>query len=116
MWGDGSSLRLRRALRPIHSLPEIRAGWFMWALRDATAQAGHYRIATEAKDFYRRMAGEIGAACDDGRLDCLPPRATVVPPFRTDYVWPTLSAAARMVSGVTEPEAAAPGSTYLTRS
>ena len=76
---------------------EIRAGWFMWALRDATAQAGHYRTATEAKDFYRRMAGEIGAACDDGRLDCLPPRATMVPPFRTDYVWPTLSAAARMV-------------------
>ena len=40
------------------------------------------------------------------------PKPCGVPPVGTL----TLSAAARMVSGVTEPEAAAPGSTYLTRS
>lgn len=76
---------------------EIRAGWFMWALRDAAAQAGHHRTAVEAKAFYRRMAREIGAACDDGRLDCLAPRVTMVPPFRTDYVWPTLLKSGEMV-------------------
>ncbi|MBY6266421.1 hypothetical protein EI613_31655 (plasmid) [Azospirillum sp. 412522] len=85
---------------------EIRAGWFMWALRDATAQAGHYRSATEAKDFYRRMTREIDMACNDGRLDCLPSRVTMVPPFRAEYIWSTLQAAGRMIGFLATMESA----------
>jgi hypothetical protein len=69
---------------------EIRTGWFIFALRDAAAQAGHYRTALEARAFYARLSDEIATACDDGRLDCLPPRATVAPPFRREYVRPAL--------------------------
>jgi hypothetical protein len=65
---------------------EYRGGWFMWALREAVSQAGHYATALEARDFYGRLAGEIDAACADGRLSCLAPRATLAPPFRIGYV------------------------------
>jgi len=77
---------------------EIRAGWFMWAFRDAVAHAGHYRSAPEARDFYRRLSAEIDAACNDGRLNCLPPRATMVPPFRNDYLMSTVRAAGSIVN------------------
>jgi hypothetical protein len=60
---------------------EIRSGWFLWVLRDAVATAGGYRDARTAKAFYRQLAAEIDAACDDGRLQCLPPRHTMAPPF-----------------------------------
>jgi len=71
--------------------PEILSGWFMWALRDAVAAAGHYASGRDADAFYRRLAGEINAACDDGRLPCLPFRATMAPPFRWHYVTDALA-------------------------
>lgn len=76
---------------------EVRAGWFMWALRDAVAQAGHYRSAPDAQAFYARLAEEIGAACDGGRLDCLPPRSTMVPPFRLSFVGDAVRTFGRML-------------------
>ena len=74
---------------------ELRAGWFIWAVRSAAAINGYHRSAPEARAFYRRLAAELNAACDDGRLSCLPPRATLAPPFRMDDVPPTLAAARR---------------------
>jgi hypothetical protein len=70
----------------INPCPEILSGWFMWALRDAVKDAGHYRSAVSARDFYLRLASEINDACDDHRLNCLPGRATMMPPFRTSYL------------------------------
>ena len=69
----------------------IPAGWFMWGLRDAVAQAGHYSSAGDSLAFYKRLAAEINAACDDGRLACLPERATLAPPFRWVYVGDALA-------------------------
>ncbi len=66
--------------------PEILSGWFMWALRDAVAQAGHYRSAKAAAAFYERLAEEIDSACRAGRIDCLPARSTLAPPFRSEYL------------------------------
>jgi hypothetical protein len=66
--------------------PEILSGWFMWALRDAVAQAGHYRSAREANAFYERLADEIDAACSARQIDCLAPRSTLAPPFRAGYL------------------------------
>lgn len=54
---------------------QIGGGWFMWALRDATAAAGHATSARAALDFYRRVADEVNAACADGRLPAGPPRS-----------------------------------------
>jgi hypothetical protein len=66
--------------------PEILAGWFMWALREAVAQAGHYRSAPEALHFYERLADEVHAACESGKIECLPRRDTLAPPFRWHYL------------------------------
>lgn len=65
---------------------EFGGGWFVWALRDATAAAGHYTDAVAAAAFYRRLAAEIHVACDDGRLQCGPRRDSLAPLFP----WPRL--------------------------
>lgn len=45
-------------------------GFFMWAFREAVAMNGYYRTGTAAMEYYRRLASEVGAACDQGRLAC----------------------------------------------
>lgn len=74
----------------IKPCPEILSGWFMWALRDATAAAGHYRSAEEARSFYLRLAAEIDTACDQHPGECLSYRQTMVPPWRGHYFIDTL--------------------------
>jgi hypothetical protein len=65
----------------LYNLPrdEFAAAWFIYALRDAAAAAGHYQSARDSEDFYRRIAEEIDAAAAEGRL---PTRW--VPPFYMD--------------------------------
>lgn len=65
---------------------EIGGGWMMWALRDATAAAGHHRSAGDAMKFYRAMADEINAAANDGRLPAGPPRSGFVPVWREGQI------------------------------
>jgi hypothetical protein len=77
----------------IASCSEVPSGWFGWELRDAMTAAGHYGSAVEAMHFYDRLADEIDVACDRGRIDCLPPRATQLPPFRWEYVAETVRSA-----------------------
>ncbi len=74
---------------------EIAGGWFIWALRDAAARVGYHESAITAAAFYRRMAEEINAACANRQLDCLPPRATLRPVLRSEYLEPMLSATHR---------------------
>ena len=68
-----------------HTCGEVTAGWYMWLLRDAVTAAGYYRSAPMAAAYYRRLAGEVNAACASGALRCRPPRATMVPPWRAEY-------------------------------
>lgn len=70
--------------------PEILSGWFMWALRDAVASAGHYKDAEAASSFYQRLADEIDQGCAQDASVCLPARATLVPPWREQYLRDTL--------------------------
>src|SRR4029077_13664201 len=78
---------------PRNPCSEILSAHFPWAFRDAVAAAGHYKSAPEALAFYDRLAAEIGAACDAGRLSCLPQSASLAPPFRWDYVRDALALA-----------------------
>ena len=66
--------------------PGIHGGWFMWALREAVAAAGHYSSAADARAFYERLAAEINSACDVGRIACTAPRATMMPVLRWHYI------------------------------
>lgn len=72
----------------IHMPPserEIAGGWFMWALRDAVIAAGHNRSARDVMNFYGRVAREINAACDDGRLAAGPPHSGFFPLWHPEY-------------------------------
>jgi hypothetical protein len=42
--------------------------WFMWALRNATANAGYYKDPASTNAFYRKFAHEINQAADEGRI------------------------------------------------
>ncbi|HZE57615.1 MAG TPA: hypothetical protein VE031_07155 [Chthoniobacterales bacterium] len=42
--------------------------WFMWALRNMTANAGYYKDPVSTNAFYRKFAREINQACDQGRI------------------------------------------------
>jgi hypothetical protein len=42
--------------------------WFMWALRNMTANAGYYKDPVSTNAFYRKIAREINQACDEGHV------------------------------------------------
>ncbi len=76
---------------PIPCPDEIAGGWFMFALREAVARAGHYESATKARAYYARVATELNGACDDGRLACSARRRSMAPPYRSHYARDTLA-------------------------
>ncbi|MCK5718827.1 MAG: hypothetical protein KAH84_02625 [Thiomargarita sp.] len=69
---------------------DIAGGWFMWALREAVTLAGHHKSADVADRYYLTLAKEINTACNEGLLNCLPERATLMPPLTEAYIKPTL--------------------------
>lgn len=69
---------------------DIYGGAFVWAFRDAVSVAGHYVSGKTAADYYRRLASEINAACSDGRLECGPARASLMPSWHSEYAVPFL--------------------------
>lgn len=79
---------------------DIGAGWFWVLVRDAVARAGYYHSPKTAAAYYRRLAGEVNAACASGALRCRPPRATMTPPWRNEYVPLWLASAARAMTEV----------------
>ncbi len=65
---------------------EIPGTWFVWALRDTASSAGLHRSLPASREYYARLAREINAACDDGRIACLPPRSGFTPPLGLDAI------------------------------
>ncbi len=76
---------------------EIGGGWFMWALRDAVTEAGHFGSGAQAAGFFQRLATEVNTACQEKRLDCLAERASLTPPWRSEYLAPVIE---QIVSGL----------------
>lgn len=72
---DGPALRADFMLARGHRIHNFQT----WAIREAAAVAGHHETLPRAKAFYRRVAEEINAACDDGRLPAGARRSRVVP-------------------------------------
>jgi hypothetical protein len=63
---------------------DFGGGWFMWNLRGSAAEQGQHQSAGKAAAFYTRLAGEVRAACADGRLTCGRWRVPLVPPMRPE--------------------------------
>jgi hypothetical protein len=102
----------------IYNVPRDEfAAWFIWALRDAAAAAGHYKSARDSEDFYRRIAGEINAAAAEGRLPTrwVPPSfvdpcfdnysGRLLPSWRSVWYWTWWSGCGQ--TGSDEPEVSA---------
>lgn len=78
------------ALEIRESDSDIRGGMFIWVLREAVFSAGHYTDGEKASAFYRRLADEVNSACSSKKIDCLPERNTLRPPWHSDYLEPLL--------------------------
>jgi hypothetical protein len=63
---------------------DYASGWFMWALRDATASIGFYQTPNTAKIFYKSIADEIDLACSSGEVPCRHALIGFLPPMRKD--------------------------------
>lgn len=64
---------------PIHICNDYAGSFFVWAFRDAVAQAGHYTTGAEARNFYLGLANQLDRACDAGRIQCRPKARTIFP-------------------------------------
>ncbi len=58
---------------------DFAGAWFVSALRDATAAAGHYRNHQTAQAFFAKLAYEINDACGANTLSCGPPQDSLAP-------------------------------------
>lgn len=88
---------------------DIAGCWFMWAVRDAVALAGYYESPVLADNYYKRLALETNAACDEKKLDCWPARSSAFPPWHTEYNLPfirSIGEAAVYVAAFSEVNAA----------
>lgn len=81
-WGRGAEVWLDEGTP---SPEDIRGGFFVFALRQAVQGQGYYQDALAADAYFARLADEINAACNDGRLECGPERASLTPPWRREY-------------------------------
>jgi hypothetical protein len=79
---------------------DIPGASFMWSLRDAVTRAGYYSSAKTADRFYRRLARELNAACDSGKLACLGRRSGYLPPLNSNYIGPLLRSAWKVTHAV----------------
>ncbi len=81
-------------MQELCSTHDIGGGWFIWALRDAVQNAGHYDSGTHARLFYLQLAHEIDAACDAGQIKCRRKNASVFPPPMSPADVPAVAASA----------------------
>jgi hypothetical protein len=97
-------MKVTQDFTPIRAVEEreIGAGWVMWALRDAVARTGQAQTAPAARVFYRRLADEVNAACDDGRLPAWPRRHTMLPPWHPSFPAKTWAAARAAINLVVD--------------
>ncbi|HYI22384.1 MAG TPA: hypothetical protein VEX62_07080 [Candidatus Limnocylindrales bacterium] len=86
-------------VRPDFQLPcgQVMGGWFVWALRSAIRDAGHWPNEASAQAYMTSIATEVNSACDSGIIDCGPLRASLEPPVEADYVFDGAALAPRAI-------------------
>lgn len=70
---------------------EFSTGGFYWALRKAAAQAGYYKDANTAKQYFETVAQKVNALCDSGVLPSIGKRVSTTSPIKAEYIAPTLA-------------------------
>ncbi|MCL2539676.1 MAG: hypothetical protein FWE66_05000 [Oscillospiraceae bacterium] len=69
---------------------DISGGGYYWAVRNAASLSGHYSDTATAKEFYRKLADEINAACDSGLIEATGPRSAINAPITAARIGPTM--------------------------
>jgi hypothetical protein len=64
---------------------QFNGGLWVWALRDAVVDTIHPRNAAETLAFYQKLADEVNAACDAGRIPAGPRHDSFLPPLTPHY-------------------------------
>ena len=79
---------------PTHprAFKEIRGGWYQWAIRGGASQLGQYETAAKAEAYWQRVADEINAAVEDGRLPGGRERHGMFPVWNSAYNVPMVHA------------------------
>lgn len=79
-------------------LNDYQAGSFYWVVRKAAAQEGVYDSAPQAEAYWKKVAEQINAKCDDGTLPSNGgKRVGTAPPIRPEHVVPTLAEGVKSV-------------------
>jgi hypothetical protein len=95
-------------IRELAGRGEIAGGWWMWALRSAADDRGWHATGAGALARYARLADEVNAACDEGRIACGPPHDSLAPPLHRSDVGPVAAATLRAAGRVIRMHGAAP--------
>lgn len=74
------------------SLGDYQSGSLYWALRRRAQELGYYQTAEASEKFWGQLADEVEALRED-TPGALPPRASLTPPIKAEYVLPTIQEA-----------------------
>ena len=94
-------------LRPT-TCGDIGDGFFMWAVRSAAREAGHFQSPATASRFFGRIHQDILQACEDGRLQCKPDLVPMMSPL-TDAQWARIPLSVRHTWNALRTPGAFPG-------
>jgi hypothetical protein len=89
--GPSGNARIFDSCQGISICNDIGGGWFLWAFRDAVAEAGYYKSGESSDQYFKRLASEINLVCGNKILDCGPERSTLAPPWHTEYAQPLVT-------------------------
>lgn len=65
---------------------QVEDGWFWWALKGAVEDAGYYKDATTANEFYKKVYEELNAEIDAGKLETqLTLPSNLMSPWKSEY-------------------------------
>jgi hypothetical protein len=61
---------------------DLAGAFTVWAIRDAAAEAGHFKSATEAQTYFGHIASQIEAACRTRAISCAPSLPAYLQPLQ----------------------------------
>ncbi len=70
---------------------EVRHGrgfppsFYIWTFRDIVAKAGYSESLPDALDFYQHVGDELEEACQQGKINCVNRKFSIVPVWYKDY-------------------------------
>lgn len=83
---EGSNFGMLETERSMGIPEEIAAGWFYWVLRQSAAAAGHGQSPLAMDAYFQKIADELNAALDSGKLPQRPVWSDLLDPDPTNYV------------------------------